>query len=179
MRTYGVPLVIVEIVIVLLAITSGARLSNGISSMPAGIKIALAIWLAVAAASAFLSAYRALATLQLLFLLLHLITMLMLFDALRGKWRNHRPRFLAALAASVPIYAIVIQLQMLSVWDVPDFNWKNIGSGVIHVRHISFYGIVLAGLSLGYLVTAKDQGGWPIPLTGLASAFYLGALSGG
>lgn len=178
-RTFSLPLLLAECVVIALAIIDGFRLIPTVRMMPRAVLGALGVWLAVAVVASSVSSYPLAAWVELTFLLIHLLFAIALFDRLTTGWKDYAMRFVHTLAGSILIYIVIVHGFAAHVWNDPTFRWVNIGIGAINVRHLGFYAVALIGMGLGSMIAARERRGWIWAAILLAFGYYFAAWSGG
>lgn len=179
MRTFGVPLVITEIFVIALAVYAGFRPLSALQKIPKDILAALGVWLLVGIANGASAPVPGMTYFHLGLLIVHLLFAIALFDRLCENWRASKRTLVGAFGLGLALYVVILQSLAVFASSLSDFNWRNIGAGAIHVRHLAFFGGALVGLSLGVLATACGRRTRILAMIGLFLGYYLCAWSGG
>ena len=157
-RFFSVPILAAEMLVVVLALLSGFDIRRAIGRMHPITRFGAIGWLVVASISALLAEERPhFALLLYLSTLIQAAFLLTVWDRLSTSWSAWNFRFLAALAIGTAVYFSLVFMLAYSQKDNPAFDWHKFGAGVSHVRHLSYYGVALAGIAAGLLAVAKLQ----------------------
>lgn len=147
-------LVIVELVVIALCWADGFRVFRAIHSMPQLARLGLAILLLAIAFAAASAPFRALALVHAGISTINILFCLALWDRLTSAWAAFRLHFLWALAAGVACYAAIAAASAMFLIEPTRETVVHFGVAVSNLRHIGFFGVTLAGLAAGFMLTS-------------------------
>ncbi len=157
-RHFSVPIIVAELIVIFLGLTSGADLRKFVGAFGLAGKLSLATFVFVVLASTVLAdAAPGMARPFALSTFIHMLFLGVLCERFSNAWRGMQRNLLASIAAGGAIYFVLAFSLALSVIDKPDFNWKQFSAGVSNVRQIGYYGLATAGIAIGLLANAQKR----------------------
>ncbi|MGF1550540.1 MAG: O-antigen ligase family protein [Sphingomonadaceae bacterium] len=171
LRFFGLPVVMVELIVIGLAFGRGFRPRAMLARWRSWQLAALAGLGAIALANAaFVAPEPAVAWVRLAIIAVHLVFGLAVAHlAARGRREDRALWWL--LAAGACLYAAILALFVASIPDPRGFDWRAFGLGVVNIRHVGFYAVAGLVPALVLAATARDGRGFWLA-TGLAALLF-------
>ena len=166
MRNLGLPILIAEMMLCLLAVARGVTLSTIWRQTSSIARWGAGLWLVAAVCSTFvLEPVDGSGSGLFMMSVGHLLFAALCAAAIRTRWNSIRSYLLPSLAAGIAGYTILAVIFSFYAARIPGFDWISFGFGAGNVRHLGYYAVVLTGLSLGML--SGMRGKWDVPAIGL------------
>jgi O-antigen ligase len=155
LRQYSLPIVALEMFVIIAAIMSGLQPGSAFMRLSNTTRMAAAMLSIVAMVSTILAPVEPIRALMLFpITAVHGIFALAIHERLGGEWRSARMPLLWSGLIGMTLFALVaIPVSWLGHLNT-DFNWRHFGAGVSHIRQVGHYGLVLTGITGGFLIFA-------------------------
>ncbi len=157
-RWYSLPVMAAELVVILIALASGATLRGGLQAIPNHLTFVLLALVVIAVGTAALVANAPLpAQIRTTAWIIHLAFGLAMADLVGRAY--HLPiaqQIWRWLALGFIIYFIALLAFIVNIPDREKFDWGRFLFGVLNIRQLGFYSGVGFAVAIGVALTSKD-----------------------
>lgn len=179
MRTYGVPVILVELLVVGLALANGFEPLKTLVRAPLWVRIALAALLLIGLATALLVAPdRQTALTRTLFSVTHLLFGLAVAYLAAGSSPLISRLIWPSIVAGLCGYLLILILYVAILPSPTTFDWAHFRLAVVNIRQVGFYSAAGGAAALGVALARKELSWFALSLIAasglLAMSFWSG-----
>lgn len=155
-RHYSLPIVAVETIVVLCALSKGLEPWLMIKSMPRWARTSLLVLVTVAIGTSLtVASDRPAAVLRTTSSILHFLFGLSLIQLLASEWQSLRSKIWPYVVVGSLLFCILLVIYVPTIEGGP-IEWTRFRLGVTNVRQLGFYSVVGASAALGLAVISGD-----------------------
>lgn len=171
MRTYSLPVLVIELVMVILALPAAGRIGQDHLQLSPGTRLLGGLWLCSMIISLWGAEFNPVgAQLRFAMTVLHVF-----FGVAIWAYLSDRPQLRrdCLLAAALGLGLVVVMAYGVGLWNAgrPDFAWTRFGVAVTNIRHFGYLSLGLTGIAAGLWLTVPKGRQEVLP----AALFFVGA----